>query len=105
MKKEYIPVDQVRCFIDEQPELVSAKYNLLIDELEKSGYLVYPYAEKVDNDLFAIRITGKHNVRIFYFYYTGNKVIGIYAIEKKTRQLAKKDIKHAKKIIRQFNQH
>jgi phage-related protein len=104
MKKEYIPLDQVRCFIDNQTELVSAKYHKLIDELEKNGYLVWPYAEKVDSDLFAIRIPGRNNIRVFYFYYIGNKVIGIYALEKKTRKLAKKDIKHAKKLIKQFNQ-
>jgi phage-related protein len=99
MKKAYIELPNVTNFIESQSESVQVKYEKLIDILEEKGYLAQPYAEKVDKDLFAIRITKPKNVRIFYIYMKGDEIYGIHAYEKKSRKIPNRELNKARKIL------
>jgi len=100
MKKTYIELPNVEKFMESQPESVQVKYERLIDILEEKGHLVQPYAEKVEKDLFAIRITKPKNVRIFYIYIKGDEIYGIHAYEKKSRKIPNKELNTARKILK-----
>ena len=100
MKKEYIPLPKVMEFIGLQNGEVIAQYAAIIEKLVEHGRLEYPEAEKVEKDLFAIRILTPVNARIFYVYYGVKHIIGIHAYEKKTRKIPEKELKYARRILK-----
>jgi phage-related protein len=102
MKKTYIELPNVADFIQSQPESIQVKYERIIDVLEGKGYLVSPYAEKVEQNLFAIRILNPKNIRIFYVYMKGDEVYGIHAYEKKSQKIPSKELSLARKILKQM---
>lgn len=100
MKKKYIELPRVTEFFGRLPEEVQVKYEKIIDLLEEKGTLVSPYGEKVEKDLFAIRILRPKNVRVFYVYMKDDEIYGIHAYEKKSREIPDKELELARKIIR-----
>ena len=42
---------------EQQPEAVQVKYEKIINQLEEKGFLISPYREKDEKDLFSIKIT------------------------------------------------
>lgn len=102
MKKQFIPTRQVLEFIEKLPDEVQGTFHKYVEFLEKDGRLVPPYGEKVEKNLFAIRIIGKYNVRVFYCYIDGDEIIGFNAIMKKTNKLSLKDKKQAVKLMKQI---
>ena len=99
-KKIYVPLPKVADFIELQPEAVQIEYGKIINVLEEMGFLVFPYAEKVEKELFAIRLTGLKNIRVFYMYFKDNHIYGIHAYEKKTRKIPDGELKKARKILK-----
>lgn len=85
-KKKYIAVKQVRDFIDKQPDLYQAEYISIVERLEADGFLVEPYAKKVDKELFEIRKRRGHQIRVSYFYDSGDFITGIHAFEKRLKR-------------------
>lgn len=75
-------------------------YGKIINVLEEIGFLVFSYAEKVEKELFAIRLTGLKNIRVFYMYFKDNHIYGIHAYEKKTRKIPDGELKKARKILK-----
>ena len=102
MKKSYIELPNVTEFMVSQPESVQVKYERIIDLLEEKGRLISPYAEKVEKDLFAIRILKPKNVRIFYVYMKGDEIYGIHAYEKKSQKIPAKELNLARQILKQM---
>jgi phage-related protein len=98
-KKIYVPVKQVREFIDEQPETVRIEYLNIVDRLEKDGRLVEPYGKKLKENLFEIRVRRGANVRVFYFYFEDDLIFGVHAFVKKSQQTPQQEIKKAEKTI------
>jgi len=98
-KKKYVAVKQVREFIAKQPDVCQAEYLAIVEQLEVDGFLVNPYAKKVSKDLFEIRIRRGRQVRVFYYYDTGDLVVGVHAFVKKTQQTPKRELKQANKIV------
>ena len=98
-KKKYVAVKQVREFIAKQPDICQAEYLAIVERLEVDGFLVEPYAKKVDRKLFEIRIRRGRQVRVFYYYDSGDMVVGVYAFVKKTQQTPKRELKQARKIV------
>lgn len=74
----------------------------LLVELEASGRLDYPFAEKVGENLFEIRIRKGGNGREFYCYDDGEYVWLLNGFEKKTRKTPPREIKLAHKIMREY---
>jgi phage-related protein len=100
MKKTYIELPSVTDFFEQQPEDVQVKYEKIIDLLEEKGFLISPYGEKVEKDLFAIRITNPKNIRVFYVYMKNDEAYGIHAYEKKSQKIPDRELNLARKIIK-----
>ena len=98
-KKQYIAVKQVQKFIAKQPNACQAEYLAIIERLELDGFLVEPYAKKIDKHLFEIRIRRGRQVRVFYYYDAADYIIGIHAFIKKTRTTPIREIKQAKQVV------
>ena len=98
-KKTYLALQKVRDFIDEQSEVSRIEYLNLVDRLEDEGYLIEPFAKKLDTDLFEIRIRKGKQIRVFYFDHENDYIFGVHAFVKKTQKTPKQEIKQAQKII------
>jgi len=89
------PVEE---FIKDRNPTVVGKIARSIDLLEEFGqnlYLHGSYTEKVTNKIFALRITGSIQVRIFYCFHKSSAVL-LHAFIKKTNKISKKEIEVAK---------
>ncbi len=98
-KKRYIAVKQVQKFIAKQPDMCQVEYLAIVEQLEMDGFLVEPYAKKIDKDLFEIRIRRGRQVRVLYYYNIDDLIIGVHAFVKKTRTTPIREIKQAHKVI------
>ena len=58
--------------------------------------------EKVEKDLFAIRIISAGNVRVFYVYAIHERIYGIHGYVKKTQTIPQKELDYARKIVREL---
>lgn len=72
----------------------------MIFQLERDGYLNYPNAEKVEDEMFAIRVIQTGNIRIFYVYGRNDKIFGIHGYVKKTEQIPENELKQARKMLK-----
>ncbi len=103
-KKTYIALSKVQAFIDAQPPKCRMAYQAIVDRLEADGLLVEPYGKKLENDLFEIRIRSGRQIRVFYFYYEDNIILGVHAFIKKTQRTPDRELKQARKIIDRIKQ-
>ena len=101
-KKHYLEFPKLKEFLERQPIEVNAEYMRITDELEQEGKLEYPQGEKVERDLFAIRIISAGNVRIFYVYAMNDRIYGIHGYIKKTQTIPQKELEYARKIVREL---
>jgi phage-related protein len=99
-KKKYLELKQVSEFMSEQSGEIRAEYFLIVDKLEIEGRLEMPFAEKVEDSLFAIRIISTGNIRIFYTYGEDDRIYGIRAYVKKTRNIPAKEMEQARKVLK-----
>ena len=100
-KKIFVELAGVKKFIAAQPDTVRDEYDLIVAELERTGMLSMPKAEKIAGEnLFALRVIHAGNVRIFYVYGFGQYVYGISGYVKKTRQIPTAEIDQARKIVK-----
>lgn len=98
MKKTYIAVKLVRDFIVAQPPECQAQYVVMVDRLETDGFLIEPFAKKLEAGLFEMRIRRGRQVRVLYCYDEGDLIIGIHAFVKKTQKTPLRELKYARKI-------
>jgi phage-related protein len=101
-KKKYIELERVIKFFRSQSEGINNEYNVIVNILEKEGKLQAPFGEKVNKELFAIRIISAGNVRIFYVYGKDNYIYGLHSYVKKTREIPKKELNLATKIAKEL---
>lgn len=99
-KKKYLELKQVAEFMAGQSGEIRAEYLLILDKLEMEGRIEMPFAEKVEDSLFAIRIISAGNVRIFYTYGKEDRIYGIRAYVKKTRDIPVNEMAQARKILK-----
>ena len=105
MKKRYLPLDNVKEFLETQSDEIRSEYSFIVEQLEETGRLTMPYGEKLDvKNLFAMRVIKAGNVRVFYVYGHGDKVYGIYGYVKKTQKIPGKHMNNAKKILKLLKQ-
>ena len=98
MKKRYMAVRQVRDFIDSQPAESQAEYLAIVERLESDGFLVEPYAKKIDKELFEIRIRKGRQIRVFYCYHARDLVVGVHGFLKKTQKAPLRELRQARKV-------
>ena len=101
-KKHYLEFSKLKEFLEGQSVEINAEYMRITDELEQEGKLEYPYGEKVEKDLFAIRIISAGNVRVFYVYAIHERIYGIHGYVKKTQTIPQKELDYARKIVREL---
>ena len=95
----------VKDFMREQSGDAKKELNGIIWKLEAEGALSMPYAEKLDGEnLFAIRVIQAANIRIFYVYGIADIVFGIHGYVKKTQEVPEKEMRYARKVLRQLIQ-
>lgn len=98
-KKRYAAVKKVREFIAEQPEEVQAEYLKIVEFLEADGRLIEPFGKKIDRELFEIRVRRGKQVRVLYFYFLDDLVIGVHGFVKKSQKTPQDEIKQAKRVM------
>lgn len=98
-KKTFLAVEKVRAFIDEQPPECQAEFLAIVEQLEEAGFLVEPYARKLEIDLFEIRVRRGRQIRVFYFYHEDDLIIGVHAFVKKTRRTPRQELKQARRVV------
>ena len=101
-EKYYLEFPKLKEFLEGQSVEINAEYMRITDELEQEGKLEYPYGEKVEKDLFAIRIISAGNVRVFYVYAIHDRIYGIHGYVKKTQTIPQKELDYARKIVREL---
>ena len=104
MKKKYVALPQVEELIEEQSVEVQLEYDEIVEKLERQGRLQSPFGEKVNSDLFAIRVVQAGNVRVFYVYGADDFVYGIYGYVKKTQKIPLKQMKQAERVVKKLKQ-
>jgi len=98
-KKQYVAVKRVRAFMAEQPEECQALYLAMVERLEQDGYLVEPFAKKIDSEIFELRVRRGRQVRVLYCYDDGDLIVGLHAFVKKTQKLPQQELKQAKRML------
>jgi phage-related protein len=98
-KKSYAAVKKVREFIEKQPAEVQAEYLKIIEFLEIDGRLIEPFGKKIDKDLFEIRVRRGKQVRVLYFYFSDDLVIGVHGFVKKSQKTPLNEIKQARRVM------
>lgn len=94
----------VQEFIDSLPDQHQAKITQRIDLLAEKGTLLKePYVKNVKEKIWELRILAKENIhRIFYFAYTGRKMVLLHGFTKKTEKTPKKEIDIAEERIKDY---
>src|SRR5581483_9570088 len=86
----------IRKFIDLLDDSTALQIERAVQLLSLETYnLRMPFSEKIEKDLYELRIAGKKNIRIFYTFYS-ETIYLLHIIEKKTQKLSLKDMKTAR---------
>lgn len=97
--------EPVQDFIQKQDASAVAKIFRTIDLLQEHGPLLgMPYTKYLGDHLSELRIRGKNEVRIFYFYHKEDTIMLLHAFNKKTQKTPTKELEIAKKRKRELTQ-
>ncbi len=107
---EYYQTDDGKCPVKEFIDLLSAeskaKYIFIADLLGAYGLRVKePYVKPITGSrkLFEIRIKDKSNIhRIFYFAFTGRKLVLLHGFTKKTEKTPGREIAIAERRMEEY---
>ena len=102
VNKEIIETDECRAFADTMNAEETREYYHLLFLLRETGRLSYPDAEKVEANLFALRIRVGGNARFFYCYDNGTSVWILNGYEKKTEKIPPREIRTARRLKRKY---
>jgi len=100
--KDVIETDECLAFRAELNAEELREYQHARTQLAQDGRLAYPLAEKVESDLFAIRIRKGGNARFFYCYDDGTAIWVLNGYEKKTEKIPLREIRQAKRLKRKY---
>ena len=104
-KKSFRMMQSVKDFMRGQSGEVKRELNGIIWKLETEGALSMPYGEKLEGEnLFAIRVIQAGNIRVFYVYGVKDFVFGIHGYVKKTQNIPEKEMRYARKVLKQLIQ-
>lgn len=96
--------EPVREFLDSLPGKLASKAISKIELLKEYGYrLKEPDTKKVSDEIWEIRVKQSSNiVRIFYFFFDGDKAILTNGFVKKTNKTPIREIEKAKKYRKDY---
>lgn len=97
MKKEVFLTSDAQSFLLSLELRAQQRFARCVDILAEEGFLIAPYAEKIEGqkNLFSIRITQGQNVRFFYCYDTGTHVYVLNGYEKKRQKIPHTELSKA----------
>ena len=98
-KKRYVAVTQVREFMAAQPDECQAQYLAMLERLEQDGFLIEPFAKKLEKGLFELRVRRGRQVRVLYCYDDGDVIVGIHAFVKKAQKTPQLELKQARRVM------
>ncbi len=102
-KKKIVFIDSLaKKALDSFPIEILARFNDLFEILSREGRLEMPFAKKITDSLFEIRVKGRGQWRAIYGYIFENRIIILSAFQKKTQQIPKKELLIAIKRLRQY---
>lgn len=81
---------------------VQAKFMALFSILEKHGFLKEPFAKRLNQNLFEIRVKHEGQWRATYAYLDEDRVIILSAFNKKTQKTPLNELKKAEKRLRRY---
>ncbi|HYG84471.1 MAG TPA: type II toxin-antitoxin system RelE/ParE family toxin [Verrucomicrobiae bacterium] len=88
----------VKDFIDKLPKIPSTKLGRQLDLLEEFGSdLGMPHVKSLGDGLLELRVRGKQEVRVFYAFVVGRKIILLHGFIKKTQETPKKELDIARR--------
>lgn len=94
--------EPVRSFIIRQDPKTRMRMNLSIDLLSRQGpFLFPPYAKKLQQNLYELRIRGRNEIRIFYAMRDGEYHL-IHAFKKKSQKIPSQELKTALDRLRKL---
>ena len=88
--------------LDLFPTEVRARFFDLFKILEKEGKLEMPFAKKIGQNLFEIRIKHHGQWRAIYAYFMNNEIVILSAFVKKTNKTPKKEIDKSIKRLKKY---
>ncbi len=94
----------VKEFLDSLDTKMRVKAVYSLELLEQNGNeLRAPYSKQIENGIFELRIQFASDIsRIFYFFYSGKKIILTNGFIKKTQQTPRREIELAKKYMAEY---
>jgi len=84
------------------PTEIRARFNDLFEILGNEGKLEMPFAKKIDDKVFEIRIKDKGQWRAIYAYILKKQIIILSAFRKKTQKTPKKELTKALKRLKKY---
>ena len=60
-----------------------------------------PHAKKIDDDLFELRVVGKHNIRLVYTFYKDDIYV-LHGFVKKTQEIPERELEVAGRKLQQL---
>ena len=88
--------------LDSFPIEVRIRFNDLFEILSKEGRLEMPFAKKIADNLFEIRVKDKGQWRVTYAYILKNQILILSAFQKKTQKIPKKELTTALKRLKKY---
>jgi phage-related protein len=101
--KKIVEIDEkafkeLKSFSDE----VQAKFFALFEILGVEGFLLEPYAKRINKNICEIRVKHSGQWRALYAYIEKNKVIILSAFNKKQQKLPLKELHKAEQRLRRY---
>lgn len=93
--KRVVFTEEAEMFAESLDEISRKKLAREVALLEAQGFLRAPMAEKVSENLFAMRIMTAGNERFFYCYDDGTTIYVLSGYTKKTMKIPKTELNHA----------
>jgi len=81
---------------------VQAKFWAFFTVLEKEGFLKKPFAKKINQYLFEIRVKHKGQWRAIYAYIGKKEIVILTVFNKKTQKIQKKEVKKAEQRLKEY---
>jgi hypothetical protein len=88
----------VRNFLDELSTSDPDDFATVMAGLSKLRNRLYhrsPLSKPIGNDLFELRLVGKLNTRVLYFFMKGQRIIAVHGVRNKGRAIPARDLKTA----------
>ena len=101
-KKDIVQTVECKEFRAQLTEQEKTEYFHLLFLLETNGRLSAPDAEKVEGNLFALRICKGGNARFFYAYDDGTSIWILNGYEKKTAKIPPREKRQALRLKRKY---